>query len=107
MRGRRDNSGVAPACAAVHFPELDPSGEISIDSYINQKNALEDQGEQPMWKVNSTTPEAWRNRRHRFALALGALLVAGVANAQYGQYPMMDAVADRVVQKYQNASCEQ
>jgi len=60
-----------------------------------------------MWKVNSTTPEAWRKRRHRFALALGALLVAGVANAQYGQYPMMDAVADRVVQKYQNASCEQ
>jgi hypothetical protein len=34
-----------------------------------------------------------------------ALLLADVAIAQ--QYPMLDAVADRVVQKYQQSSCEQ
>jgi hypothetical protein len=34
-----------------------------------------------------------------------ALLFAGVAAAQ--QYPLMDMVADRVIQKYQQASCEQ
>lgn len=35
---------------------------------------------------------------------LAATLVAGTAHAQY---PILDAVADRVVQKYQSASCEQ
>ena len=33
-----------------------------------------------------------------------AVLVAGVAIAQY---PIMDRVADKVIQKYQSASCEQ
>ena len=41
---------------------------------------------------------------HLIAL-LPALLVGGVAGAQ--QYPIMDAVADRVIQKYQQSSCEQ
>jgi hypothetical protein len=36
--------------------------------------------------------------------ALPALVFAGVALAQY---PIMDRVADRVVQKYQSATCEQ
>lgn len=35
---------------------------------------------------------------------LAATLVAGTAHAQY---PILDAVADRVVQKYQSASCEE
>ena len=36
------------------------------------------------------------------AVALG--VTAGIA---YAQYPILDMVADRVVQKYQSASCEQ
>ena len=32
------------------------------------------------------------------------LLSAGVASAQY---PIMDKIADKVVQKYQNSTCEQ
>ena len=36
--------------------------------------------------------------------ATGALVAAGVV---YAQYPIMDAVANKVIQKYQNASCEQ
>jgi len=39
-----------------------------------------------------------------FALAL-ALLFGGVAGAQ--QYPLLDMMADKVVQKYQQSSCEQ
>ena len=35
---------------------------------------------------------------------LAATLVAGTAHAQY---PILDAVADRTVQKYQSASCEE
>jgi hypothetical protein len=35
---------------------------------------------------------------------LPALLVAGTAKADY---PMVDIAADRVIAKYQNASCEQ
>ena len=39
-----------------------------------------------------------------FALTLGLLYVT-VGNAQ--QYPIMDKVADKVIAKYQNSSCEQ
>ncbi|MFO1207052.1 MAG: hypothetical protein U1E63_15245 [Burkholderiales bacterium] len=39
----------------------------------------------------------------RLALA-GALLWAGTASAQY---PILDMVAQRVIEKYQNATCEQ
>ena len=39
-----------------------------------------------------------------FALMLGLLYVT-VGNAQ--QYPIMDKVADKVIAKYQNSTCEQ
>jgi len=42
--------------------------------------------------------------RRLFAL-LPALLFAGTAAAQ--QYPLMDMMADRVIQRYRQASCEQ
>jgi hypothetical protein len=37
-------------------------------------------------------------------LTVPVLLVAGVSNAQY---PILDKVANKVIQKYQNSSCEQ
>ena len=41
----------------------------------------------------------------RFVLiAIAAAAAAGVA---YAQYPIMDRVADKVIQKYQTSSCEQ
>jgi len=39
-----------------------------------------------------------------FALTLGLLYVS-IGNAQ--QYPIMDKIATKVVQKYQNSTCEQ
>jgi len=42
--------------------------------------------------------------RRLFAL-LPALLFAGTAAAE--QYPLMDMMADRVIQRYREASCEQ
>ena len=33
------------------------------------------------------------------------VMLAGVASAQ--QYPMVDMIADNVIQKYQNSTCEQ
>ncbi len=42
------------------------------------------------------------NRTWMFAVA--ATVVAGVA---YAQFPIMDKVADKVIQKYQTASCQQ
>ena len=39
-----------------------------------------------------------------FALVFGVLLFSGVAGAQY---PILDRIADKVVQKYQNSSCQQ
>ncbi|MGB8771369.1 MAG: hypothetical protein WCC92_17255 [Candidatus Korobacteraceae bacterium] len=39
-----------------------------------------------------------------FALTLGLLYVS-VGNAQ--QYPMMDMVANKVIQKYQSSTCQQ
>ena len=44
------------------------------------------------------------NRKSMLTLAAGALIAAGVA---YAQYPIMDKVADKVVQKYQTSSCQQ
>ena len=43
-------------------------------------------------------------RSYLFALAL-TLLYVSVGNAQ--QYPVMDKIANKVIQKYQNSTCEQ
>ena len=42
-------------------------------------------------------------RSYLFAVAL-TLLYVSVANAQY---PVMDMIANKVIQKYQNSTCEQ
>ena len=44
------------------------------------------------------------SKRYSFALIPAMLLFAGVANAQH---PLLDAVANRVIQKIQQSSCEQ
>jgi len=43
--------------------------------------------------------------RRSCIFALSALLLASIAAAQ--EYPLMNMVADRVIQKYQQATCEQ
>jgi hypothetical protein len=43
-------------------------------------------------------------RLYFFALMFGLLLFAGVASAQY---PILDRVANKVIQKYQNSTCQQ
>ena len=54
---------------------------------------------------------SWCERRRKnfylLVLALTLSLLPGMAVAQYGQYPMLDAAANRVIQKYQNSSCDQ
>jgi len=44
------------------------------------------------------------NKRYLCLLVIAVLLFARVASAQH---PMLDAVANRVIQKYQQSSCEQ
>jgi len=44
------------------------------------------------------------SKRSLLYVAIAASVAAGLA---YAQYPIMDAVANKVIQKYQNASCEQ
>ena len=44
------------------------------------------------------------NKKPVLILAAGALIAAGVA---YAQFPIMDKVADKVIQKYQSSSCQQ
>lgn len=43
-------------------------------------------------------------RTTQFALVTSALAMAGIAHAQY---PILDMVAGKVVQKYQGMTCEQ
>ena len=43
------------------------------------------------------------NKRLWVTAAASAALIAGIA---YGQGQIMDRVADKVIQKYQTASCE-
>jgi hypothetical protein len=45
------------------------------------------------------------NKRILISLAAGAAVAAGVVCAQ--QFPILDAVAGKVVQKYQSSTCEQ
>jgi hypothetical protein len=54
-------------------------------------------GEKTMWSLKSKL-------RRVTLLTVPVLLVAGVSNAQY---PILDKVANKVIQKYQNSSCEQ
>jgi hypothetical protein len=53
------------------------------------------------------SPERRRSvSKRRYLLGLlPTLLFVGVAGAQ--QYPIMDMVADKVIQKYQHSTCEQ
>jgi hypothetical protein len=52
--------------------------------------------------------EGFAMKRNLSALALvTALLCFGIAGLRAQQYPMLDRVADRVVQKYQTSSCGQ
>jgi hypothetical protein len=51
-----------------------------------------------MWNVKSKLKRV-------VLVSFPLLLFAGVAGAQ--QYPLLDRVANKVVQKYQNSSCEQ
>jgi hypothetical protein len=48
--------------------------------------------------------------RSHFAVALVCLLTLAIyvpsANTQQSQYPMMDKVAQKVIEKYQTSSCE-
>ena len=43
-------------------------------------------------------------KKRFWSISVVAGITAGIA---YAQYPIMDMVADRVVQKYQSSSCEQ
>lgn len=45
------------------------------------------------------------NKRLGLTIAIFALIFAGEAGAQ--QYPMLDRVANQVIQRYQQSSCEQ
>jgi hypothetical protein len=44
------------------------------------------------------------HKRSWMLIVVAASVMAGVA---YAQYPIMDKVADKVIQKYQTASCQQ
>jgi hypothetical protein len=44
------------------------------------------------------------SKRCSLLVAAGAVIAAGVA---YAQFPIMDKVADKVIQKYQTSTCEQ
>jgi hypothetical protein len=46
-----------------------------------------------------------KKRRYLFVAVIPMLLVSGIARAQ--QYPIVDDIANRVVEKYRNSSCEQ
>ena len=44
---------------------------------------------------------------HKYSWTLIVVAASVVAGIAYAQYPIMDKVADKVIQKYQTASCQQ
>jgi hypothetical protein len=69
--------------------------DLQIMLQVEQIGELE---EQPMWSSKQLC---------LLAVALPVLLLVGVASAQYGQHPLLDAAANKTIQKYQYSSCEQ
>jgi hypothetical protein len=53
--------------------------------------------------ANQLAKETMMNKR----LTLAAVALCITAGITYAQYPILDMVADKVVQKYQSSSCEQ
>ncbi len=46
--------------------------------------------------------------RYYYVIALITLLLyVGIASAQQSQYPVMEKIAQKVIQKYQTSSCQQ
>lgn len=45
--------------------------------------------------------------KHKWIRVAAPVVVLAVAGAALAQYPIMDAVANKVIAKYQGASCEQ
>lgn len=61
-----------------------------------------------MLNVKSILQREGRAKGHYvFGAMLTLLLFAGVAGAQYDQHPLLDKVANKVIRKYQDSSCEQ
>jgi len=46
-------------------------------------------------------------KKRIYAVALMSALIGGAGVARAQQYPVMDQVANRVVEKYRNSSCDQ
>ena len=44
-------------------------------------------------------------KKHPYLFAVALALILG--NSTYAQYPILDMVANKVIQKYQSATCEQ
>ena len=44
------------------------------------------------------------SKRFWFSIVVAASVAAGIA---YAQFPIMDMLANKVIQKYQSSSCEQ
>lgn len=47
------------------------------------------------------------SRYYYVAALIMFLLYAGIARAQGSQYPVMEKIAQKVIQKYQTSSCQQ
>ena len=58
--------------------------------------------------MNATKQKEKAMLRHSYLFALVLLLLhIGIASAQESPYPMMEKMAQKVVQKYQTSSCQQ
>jgi hypothetical protein len=71
---------------------------------IQERFAEPAHGKMPL-KTQQLGVKAMNKRLYLLGASLAALLFAGAASAQ--QFPILDQVANRVVQKYQQSSCEQ
>jgi regulator of protease activity HflC (stomatin/prohibitin superfamily) len=47
------------------------------------------------------------SNKHLFAAAAAAVAAIAAAGLAYAQFPIMDMVANKVIQKYQTSTCEQ
>jgi hypothetical protein len=100
--------GTIVACPRTNAECVSRAPILKASGAEIERNESWNEGESFMWKVKSILQrESLAKRLYLFGALLTLLLFAGVVSAQYDQHPLLDKVANKVIQKYQTSSCEQ
>jgi hypothetical protein len=84
----------------------DSRGEESVHGCMADLEGEQVEGsEEDLRSITTCTKEKVMTRRYCLFAMVFVLLQVGIASAQ--EFPIMDMIADKVIQKYQQSSCQE